>query len=170
MTSFIRPEARDAILRWKEALFGALLVALGARWGLGHGLMQWVGLAFVIIGVIVLYTGVQRARFRAGSGGPGVVRVDEGEITYYGPLNGGSVSIADLTALYLTGGGRTRSWILHQPGREDLHVPLNAEGGEQLFDTFASLPGLRTEHMLSQMKARSLHPVVIWQKEAARLH
>ena len=65
--------------------------------------------------------------------------------------------------------------MLSQSGAPDLHIPVNAEGAEALFDAFAALPGLRTEHMLAQMQRLPAFPTVIWQKAppvtpAFRLH
>ncbi|MEI4232471.1 hypothetical protein [Roseovarius sp. D22-M7] len=174
--SFIRPQARAALWRWREALSGTGLAALGLWWVLGlGGLLHWLGYAVLIIAGAVLVMGVQRARFRNGAGGPGVVRVDEGQVAYFGPLTGGVVAIRDLDSLTLDPSGHPAHWVLSQRGAPDLHIPVNAEGAEALFDAFAALPGLRTEHMLAQMRRLPDYPTVIWQKvspvtSAIRLH
>ena len=49
-----------------------------------------------------------------------------------------------------------------------LFIPVNAEGSDGLFDVFAALPGLRTERMLSQLRAGGAHPVVIWERRPMR--
>ncbi len=49
-------------------------------------------------------------------------------------------------------------------------MPLAAEGADALFDAFATLPGIRTERMLAEMRRGGDHPVVIWQAPTARLH
>jgi hypothetical protein len=56
--------------------------------------------------------------------------------------------------------------VLSQPGQPDLHIPLDAEGGEALFDAFAALPGLRTEHMLARMRRPGPAPETLWQRPA----
>ncbi|WP_417728175.1 hypothetical protein [Roseovarius sp.] len=163
--SFIRPQARAALWRWREVLSGLAIAALGLWWGIGSfGLLQWLGYALLILAGAVLVMGVQRARFRAGSGGPGVVRVDEGQVAYFGPLTGGVVAIRDLDALTLDPTAQPAHWVLSTGGTPDLCIPLSAEGAEMLFDAFAALPGLRTEHMLAQMRRLPDHPTVIWQK------
>lgn len=163
--SFMRPEARAALWRWREVLCGLGLAAVGLWWGIdSFGLLQWLGYALLILAGAVLVMGLQRARFRSGTGGPGVVRVDEGQVAYFGPLTGGVVAICDLSALKLDPMGEPAHWVLSTSGAPDLHIPLNAEGAEALFDAFAALPGLRTEHMLAQMRRLPDHPTVIWRK------
>ncbi|TDE39789.1 hypothetical protein [Antarcticimicrobium sediminis] len=168
--SFIRPEARAALARWREALLGAGVVALGLYWALGTGgLLGWIGWALGLAGAGLAVIGFQRARFRATGGGPGVVLVDEGEITYMGPLSGGSVSVRDLERLVLDPSAQPAHWVLEEPGRPILHIPVNAEGAGNLFDVFAALPGLRTERMLAELKRDTAHAVVIWERRPMRL-
>lgn len=174
--SFIRPDARAALWRWREVLTGAGLACLGLWWTLGlSGILHWLGYAVLMVAGAMTIMGVQRARFRHGGGGPGVVRVDEGQVAYFGPLTGGVVAIRDLDSLTLDPSGHPAHWVLSQSGAPDLHIPVNAEGAEALFDAFAALPGLRTEHMLAQMQRLPAFPTVIWQKAPAvtpafRLH
>jgi len=163
--SFLRPEARATLWRWREVLVGAALVAIGLWWALTTiGLLHWLGYAVLVLAAAILAAGLQRARFRAGSGGPGVVRVDEGQVAYFGPLTGGVVAMGDLVTLKLDPRARPAHWLLSQPGQPELAIPLTAEGADALFDAFATLPGIRTEHMLTQMRRPSAQVVVIWQK------
>ena len=163
--SFIRPEARATLWRWREALAGAGALLLGLWWGLGtSGALQWVGGAIGLAGVALIVAGIQRGRFRQGGGGPGVVQVDEGRVAYFGPFTGGVVALSEITALHLDRRVRPPRWVLSQPGQPDLPVPLDAEGSEALFDVFASLPGMRTERMLSEMRRESEALVVIWRR------
>lgn len=174
--SFIRPEARATIWRWREALCGAGLLLLGFWWMSGPGgLLGWVGGGLCLAGLALLLIGTQRARFRSGAGGPGVVQVDEGQITYFGPLSGGTVAVPDLRRLTLDATGRPAHWALEQSGQPPLFIPVNAEGADALFDVFAALPGMRTQRMLNELQRRRAHQVVIWQHptqtdEAKRLH
>ena len=168
--SFIRPEARAAVAQWREALIGAVVLLVGVWWASGIGLTKWLGVALVAAGAVLIVSGIQRARFRVGKGGPGVVQVDEGEVAYFGPLNGGTVAIRSLSRVVLDGRSSPPVWALYQPGQAPLHIPVNAEGSDALFDAFASLDGIRTENMLTQLKATPDHPVVIWAKDDRRLH
>lgn len=174
--SFIRPEARAEIWRWRELLVGAGIAALGLSWVLGPGgLLGWLGWVLVALGVVLVVVGLQRARFRIGSGGPGVVQADEGQIAYFGPLTGGTVAMADLTRLSLDPTFKPAHWVLEQPGQPPLMIPVNASGVDALFDVFATLPGLKTEQMLAALAHPSDHPSVIWQSRqtgaaVTRLH
>lgn len=167
--SFFRPEARAALRRWREVILAAALAALGLWWILGAGgILAWLGWALIVIALATLVMGIQRARFRQGGGGPGVVVVDEGRIAYLGPLTGGVVATAELERLTLDPTARPPHWILEQPGAPPLFIPVNAEGAEGLFDAFALLPGLRTGRMLDELAGRSARPVVIWERRGAR--
>ncbi|GAA6209492.1 hypothetical protein NBRC116601_27850 [Cognatishimia sp. WU-CL00825] len=168
--SFIRPEARIFFLKWREVLIGLVVLLLGLYWVSGSGILRWIGVAVAIGGGILMYTGLQRGRFMSERGGPGIVTVDEGEVSYYGPISGGIVSMSDLTLLTLDQVSVPPVWVLHQIGQADIAIPVNAEGAEALFDAFASLPGIRTDHLVSSLNGRSAQPVVIWAKEALTLH
>ncbi len=174
--SLIRPAARKTIWRLREVLVGIGLICLGLYWAFGtYGILQIVGYVTAAVGVGLTFLGLQRARFRVGSGGPGVVQVDEGQITYFGPLSGGAIALADLERVTLDHGNKPAHWVLEQRGQPPVYIPLNAEGAETLFDAFATLPGLRTERMLGELKGKKPHAVVIWEKtplrpSVARLH
>lgn len=167
--SFIRPEAKAALWRWREILVALAVGLTGLGWVVGHGgLLGWTGAVLLIAGAVLAIVGVQRARFRTGAGGPGLVLIDEGEITYMGPLTGGTVSAPDLERLALDPTARPAHWVLDQPGHPPLMIPVNAEGAENLFDVFSALPGLRTERMLAELQGKSAHPVVIWERQPMR--
>ncbi|WP_135504524.1 hypothetical protein [Roseovarius aestuariivivens] len=169
--SFVRPEAMQALRQYREVIAGACCLGVALWWMLGPGgILAWVGGALGLAGAALVAIGVQRARFRSGSGGPGVVQVDEGRVTYFGPLTGGSVDLSELTALHLDPSGQPAHWALYQPGQPPLLIPLTAEGADQLFDTFATLPGLRTGRLLSAMQTHGGQPVTVWEHVPNRLH
>ncbi|MBU2963260.1 hypothetical protein KO516_21015 [Citreicella sp. C3M06] len=167
----IRPEARAAFARWSEALWGCGVLALGLYWAFftGGGLLHWLGYAVALAGGLLLLAGIQRGRFRTGSGGPGIVRVIEGRITYMGPLTGGVADLDALTRLELDPSGKPAHWMLHQAGQPTLAIPVNATGGEVLFDAFSALPGLQTERMLSVLNGTSREVVTLWQEPTSRI-
>ncbi|MDA7427290.1 hypothetical protein PGB28_02385 [Primorskyibacter aestuariivivens] len=164
--SFIRPEARATLWRWREVLAGVALTPVGAWWS--FGVTGWLGNAvgFAVLGIamLLLMLGIQRARFREDSDGPGVVQVVEGRVAYFGPLTGGAVDMAEITRLSLDVRNRPATWVLVQPGVEPLHIPVTAKGAEALFDAFAALPGLRMEYMLRELNDATARETVIWQK------
>ncbi|MEC7298389.1 MAG: hypothetical protein VXW43_06890 [Pseudomonadota bacterium] len=172
MSALIRPELRAWAARWREALMGAGVGLLGLYWALrSFGILAWIGWALILAAPVLIFAGIQRGRFRAGSGGPGVVRVDEGQIAYFGPLNGGMAARSEIRRLSLDSRSDPPVWVLEQHGQPELAIPLTAEGADALFDIFAALPGIRTDRMLEQMRTRGApHRAVIWERPARRLH
>lgn len=169
---FIRPEIRDSILRAREAIIGVFVSILGMYWAVGGtGIMQIIGTSLTIAGALLLFAGIQRARFRTGGGGAGVVHVMEGQVAYYGPYEGGAMAIADLTKVELDPTTKPASqWVLHDPHSPPLRIPTNAEGADALFDVFANLEGIQTERMLSELSGSPEKQVVIWQAKPRALH
>ncbi|WP_390912831.1 hypothetical protein [Pseudosulfitobacter sp. SM2401] len=171
--TFIRPDAARAIHRLREALVGIAILALGLLWVFGRpGLLQFLGYPVSLIGVVFILIGIQRARFRTSDDGAGAVQVDEGQITYFGPLTGGATALADLERLTLDRNLKPAHWRLDSPGTPALLIPVNAAGSDALFDAFARLPGLRTERMLSEMNTPlnggQNQAVVIWERAPLR--
>ncbi|MFC4667829.1 hypothetical protein ACFO5X_04625 [Seohaeicola nanhaiensis] len=167
--TFIRPEVRTTLWRWREVIAGAAVALLGLSWAAGPGgLLGWIGWVLVVGGFAMGVVGAQRARFRLEGEGPGVVSVDEGQISYFGPLTGGVVAAREMERLTLDPTQHPAHWVLSQPGMPPLAIPVTAQGAEGLFDIFATLPGMRTEHMLAQLRGGAVHPVVIWEKAPTR--
>ena len=167
----IRAELRAQLLRWRESLAGLALAGLGGYWGLtSFGVLQWLGWAGVGLGAMLAVAGVQRARFRQPGQGPGVVTVDERQVTYFGPLSGGAVTLEALRALDLDRASRPAHWILYQDGQPPLAIPANAAGAEALFDAFAALPGLGTERMLAELQGPPGKVARIWARPSRALH
>lgn len=172
LKNFIRPELRQKIWRWREAMFGLFMAACGMLWVVTQqGVLAAVGISLAIVGALIIFAGIQRTRFRVGRGGPGVVKVDERQVTYYGPHDGGSVSIDALESVMLEPKAKpSAEWILKESGGQPLHIPVNAENAELLFDVFAALEGIKTENMLTQLHAEPEKRVTIWQQPPRQLH
>ena len=170
--NFIRPEIRRQAWRWRESLIGGAVACLGLYMALtGHGVVWAVGTTVAVIGALLIFAGIQRARFRRGHGGPGLVHVDEGQVIYFGPHDGGVVSIDALERVELEPKARPAgAWVLTEPGAQPLEIPTNAENAEVLFDVFAALEGLQTEKLLAQLRASPNERVTVWQSSGRRLH
>ncbi len=166
---FIRPQAREALIRWREALVGGAASALGIWWVFGNGpLLLLPGAVLAIGGIALIWIGFQRARFRSAGEGPGTVQVDEGQITYFGPLTGGAVALRELTHVTLDATLFPSHWRLKQGGASELLVPVNAAGAERLFDAFSTLPGFSMEHALTALRSDEKHSIVIWEEAQSR--
>ena len=170
---FLRPEIGEAVSRFREAIAGVAVSLLGVYWALNaQGLLAIIGTSLAVAGALLVFAGIQRGRFRTGAGGPGIVSVDEGQVTYYGPFEGGSVVIGQLDRVEFDATARPNAaWILHDPVSGPLRIPVNAEGADALFDVFSTLDGLQTERMLAVMQSPRREQVVIWQAaERPALH
>ena len=162
--SFIRPEAQEQIWRWREAIAGAVAILLGLWLAVeGIGFAAVLGTIVMVIGIALTIAGWQRARFRRGRDGAGVVHVTEGQVTYYGPFTGGAVAIASIYEVVLNPMPRTGPiWEIRSPGNDPIHIPTTAAGAEALFDVFAALPAFQTEEMLEALDNPGPDPRVIW--------
>lgn len=162
--SFVRPEAQEQIWRWREAIAGAAIALLGAYFiVIGLGFVVFLGVAFLIVGLGLSIAGWQRARFRVGRGGAGIVTITEHQVTYFGPFTGGTVAIESILQVSLNPLPRSGPvWELDRAGDIPLRIPANAEGAEGLFDVFGTLPGLQVETMLATVENPGDAPVVIW--------
>ena len=172
MADLIRPEVRAGFWRWREVI-AACAVALFGIWWLRtfYSPVQWIGWAFVALGLALAAAGFQRARFRQGSDGPGVVQIRERRMAYFGPLTGGVMDVADLTRLDLEPAALPAPhWVLTGVGGQSLAIPVNAKGAEALFDIFAGLPGIQTEKMLNVLQRTPDARVTVWSKSQPLLH
>ncbi|SDX35219.1 hypothetical protein [Roseicitreum antarcticum] len=160
----VRAEIAARLHRWREVLAGGAIVLAGLWLGsLGGVLMVAIGLAVGLAGVAAAITGLRRMRFQRADTGPGIVQVVEGQISYFGPETGGFVALSDLTALHLCDAGRT--WLLTAPPGAALTIPAGAQGADQLFDLFASLPGLDMSALLRAVNhADPAGDQLIWQR------
>ncbi|MBL9047629.1 MAG: hypothetical protein JNK34_10035 [Tabrizicola sp.] len=141
--SFIRPELIDATRQHAEVILGVALAALGlwmASWG-GYFYLPF-GLCLVALGLGWTLTAWRRLRFRQSGEAPGIVRVTEAQIAYYGPRVGGFVGLPDLSEIRLLTLRGRRIWKLRQGDGQLLHIPIEALGADALFDAFATLPGM----------------------------
>lgn len=166
--SFVRPEVRDGLMRWREALAGAVLALLGFRLVLTtYGALFLIGCGLFIAGFALIFAGIQRARFRSGGGGAGVVDVDERQITYFGPYGGGAMAVDDLVEI---GADPSRAWLLRDAHGGHLMIPMTAEGADALFDAFSAVPGLTPARLVEVARTVPQEYTIVWAKPQGRLH
>ena len=150
--SFIRPELLTTLHRWREVLAGAILATFGLWTATGGGyLLIPLGLAVFALGAAWALTAFRRLRFQQDGEAPGIVRVTEAQIAYYGPRIGGFVGLPDLSELRLLTLRGRRIWKLKQADGQLLHIPVEADGAEALFDAFAALPGIDMAAMVAAL-------------------
>ena len=148
----IREGARAALWQWREVIAAGVVAALGLWVATGGG---WVlvpfGLLVAAFGAGLAVQGWRRMRFAQGADAPGIVEVDEGQISYMGPEVGGFVSVPELVELRLVALRGRRLWRLKQADGQALLVPVDAAGAEALFDVFAALPGMDMPGLLAAL-------------------
>lgn len=163
--SFVRPEARRAMWRWRETLVGGAGLCVMALWAsTSFGVFRIIALVLVALCLVLVIAGVQRARFRGSQSGQGVVQVDERQLTYFGPLSGGTMALAEIGAISLNNASTPAHWQLVPLQGQALTIPVDASGADALFDAFSGLPGLRTEKMLHALKQGGSTQIVIWRR------
>lgn len=148
----IRDGAREAMWRWREvgAAGGVLAFGLWVASGGGFVLVPF-GLLVAALGAGLAVQAWRRMRFVQGADAPGVVEVDEGQISYMGPQLGGFVSVPELVELRLVALRGRRLWRLKQADGQALLVPVDAAGAEALYDVFAALPGMDMPALLAAL-------------------
>ncbi|WP_137701682.1 hypothetical protein [Marimonas lutisalis] len=173
--SFVRPEARAALWRWREVLLGAVITALGANWALAaQGILSWVGWPVLVIGLGLLIAGLQRARVRPRSGGAGVVDLDEAELRYFLPEGGVVIPLSTIRRIEIDAQGDTAEgeffWEFTDADGRRARIPASAVGAEKLLDALAQFPGAQYREVAAASAARVPQKFVIWQHDVARLH
>ncbi|RYH07287.1 hypothetical protein [Tropicimonas sp. IMCC6043] len=167
--SFLRPEVARALSRWSEVL-AALATALAGVWlaGLGGLVMLVLGGLVIAVGLTLAVFAWRRMRFRMAIDAPGVVAVDEGRITYMGPIMGGAVDLAELVEIEVIDvAGSRRCWRLRQADGQMLLVPMAAAGAAALYDHFAALPGMEAKALMSALQGAAPHGRRIWSRRIA---
>ena len=173
--SFLRPEVARLFSRWAEtaAYFAALGVGLWFVLAHGPSAPLWrFGLAGVV--VVLGFWFIRSAALDALLGGageaPGVVKIDERRIAYFGPHQGGVVSIDDVFAIEIWTADEAHwryeaEWVLRWSETEAaLIIPVSAAGADALPDAFAALPGFAAERALAALSGAEGATFTIWRR------
>ncbi|MEL6690494.1 MAG: hypothetical protein AAFP28_09255 [Pseudomonadota bacterium] len=172
----IRPEARKALMEWREVILGAGFAVIGGNWLVsGTGLQPILGLLFVLGGVTFIWLGYRRVRFPEGGAGPGMVEVTERQIAYFTSSGGGAIAIDGLARVEVRSGADGISWVFTVESGESLVIPGNARGAEGLFDALVPLPGINYDQAVQAARApaslaQGPDTFLIWQKDKRALH
>lgn len=174
--SFIRPEVETFLRSYGEVFAGILLAAFGLYFVMQTGwVLQGLGGVLIFTGITIAYTAYRRARFPHASDGPGVVEVDERQISYFAAFAGGTVSIEALARISIVTQdagpmGYDTVWHFEEDGGGALHVPASASGIERLFDAFAPLNGVDYEVISEASRSSANKVYTVWSKDRAQLH
>lgn len=160
----IRPELAATLHRWREVLAGLGVVAAGA-WlaGLGGWFFAGLGALVALAGLWLAWSGLGRLRFRPSGRGPGVVRMVEGQVAYFGPETGGFAAMTEIAELCIAPGPGGPVWVLGQP-EGALEIPVAAEGAERLYDFFGALPGIDMAAVTAAARHPPPHPQLLWRR------
>lgn len=160
--SFIRPEAKAALWRFGEPALYAALAVLGIWKGAD---LLWRGsysgiVALVLGGVaaLALAGAILRAwvDWRTRRSGPGTVSVREGQIAYFGPVDGAILAMDALVAVDIVVRPTRpvrRDWVLKDELGQMATIPASAEGATALLDRLSSLPGFENRTLVRAMAA-----------------
>ncbi|WP_424976388.1 hypothetical protein [Dinoroseobacter sp. S124A] len=162
---FIRPEIAERLRDWREVLIciGVLLLGLWMTQQPGP-VVKGVGLVAALAGAGLGFVAIRRKRFAAEDAAPGMVLLDEREVTYMGPIAGGSVDLDRLSVLRLRRQAGRKVWLLQTEDGNALAIPHGAEGETTLFDAFAALPGLHMPGLLAALDSSEDGSVIVWQR------
>ncbi|MEO0358823.1 MAG: hypothetical protein AAF386_11130, partial [Pseudomonadota bacterium] len=119
---------------------------------------------------LVAHDAVRRARFPKGDGGPGMVDVDERQITYMSAAGGGSVSLDTLTRVEAHRNRRGHvTWVFY--GEDGtVSVPAAASGADALFDAMTALPGVNYDQAAAAARGQGPDVYLVWNQDRTRLH
>ena len=164
--SFIRPELKRTLSRWREVLAaGAVVTAELWLADLGGPVMAILGGGVAAVASVLALLAWRRMRFRLEIAAPGVVVIDEGRVSYMGPITGGAIALAELVAIdVIDVGGARRCWRLRQADGQALLVPLAAAGAAALYDHFAALPGMEARSLMGALGGAAVTTRPIWRR------
>lgn len=172
--NFLRPEVRQFLHKWSEPLVMAAVLLFGV-WlylrGEAAANAPLIVIAFVVIGAAaaLLVLAFRRVRLRGDLRAAGIVEVQERKITYYGPDDGGVVSLDDLRRIDIVASHSlpfvdTLTWRLSDHEGRALNIPVGAKGTDIMIDNFSILNGVDYDLIVTAMAAKGDAVFTIWRK------
>ena len=173
--SFFRPEAVAVLRTWGVPLLftvlGGVLIYRGIELS-GRG--AWFGPLMIALGAfccLVLIGALERAvaAWRGRRDGPGIVTVQEGRISYFGPWGGGILALDALTAVEIrtTDQGPAADdlfWQLSDSIGQKIEIPGSAKGAEALLDILGTLNGFDHIAVIRAMGSTDNAHFVLWHR------
>ncbi|MEM8752880.1 MAG: hypothetical protein AAGF90_07890 [Pseudomonadota bacterium] len=177
--SFVRPELARAARRWAETAIYASLTAVAVLWSLVAGPMGWLGWAAAsgaaAIGALLIRSAALSALSDREGAAPGVVKIDERRIAYFGPHEGGVVALDELASIDILAPDPSCwryevEWALRGADPAAVIVPASSVGAEGMIDAFAALPGFAPARAVAALaragtKAGEGTMVTIWRRD-----
>ena len=161
----IRPEVAAFLARWQEVIFAAAIAGFGLWLAiLGGYVLLPIGGAMVVLAASMAVLALRRVQFTRPTTAQGVVEVDEAQIGYYGPEDGGFISLQDMVELRLLRIAGRQMWRLKQSDGQALLIPLDAQGAAALFDAFAALPDMDTAALVAGLTGETAEIRPIWRR------
>ena len=173
--SFIRPEASQFLSTWAEpAIYAGVAILCGVKGiGLlanGHGIgivLAGIGLfaIFAFYGAVTRSVYAQRMREK----GPGIVSIQEGRISYLGPLGGAILArdaliSVDIVTNSTAFGAADLHWILMDESHQKVAIPGAAADADKLLDALGALPGFNHDAFAKAMKAHGNERFAVWRR------
>lgn len=162
------------LYRWREPLvWGALAAA-----GLGLAVQALQPFAPVLLGfgglvafagLALLVSALQRRAFRVETPGEGIVEIDEGRISYFGPRTGGVVELTSIVRVEIATRPHVlpdsaHAWVLTDEDGNRLVIPLGALGAEGLPDALSPLPGLQLGPGVAALAHNRPGATLLWER------
>lgn len=159
----IRPEVWAIVQRGQEVILATLLALFGL-WLmiLGGYILLPIGGAITALAASMAVLALRRLRFSRRRGAIGMVEVDEAQIGYFGPTEGGFISLQDMSELRLLRVNGVDMWRLKQSDGQTLLIPVAAMGAERLFDAFATLPDMNSADLAQPLAGSDMR--MIWRR------
>ena len=172
--TFLRPEVGRWLRKWSEPLVMALVLLFGL-WlyfraeATANAALLVIAAILIAASLALLLLAIRRVRLHTDRHGFGVVEVQERKITYFGPDTGGAISLDDLSAVEIVsaraaGYVDVSYWQLTDHWGNVLIIPVGAEGSDAMLDSFAALPGVKYDLIITALAASDDAVFTIWKK------